>query len=284
MIEPQLIDAATSHLLTGGEDKGLRKRDLVACGTLFQSHLGTPFQVCQDGAMTKAKRGSERREDALSRERIVDAAIELLDEEGEDGLTFRALATRLATGPGAIYWHITNKDELLVAASDVVVNRALAEISAHASPRKAIHSIAVCVFEMIDAHPWVGAQLDRHPVPIATLRILERIGRQVEALRGPRGAQFTAATVLGSHILSESRQNAANGRLYDPPPDRTDFLETLAARWEGLDADEFPFTRSVANQLREHDDRAEFLAGVDLILAGISAGSTTPKVPKKPRR
>jgi len=227
--------------------------------------------------MAKAKQRAERREGALSRERIVDAAIELLDDEGEDGLTFRALATRLATGPGAIYWHITNKDELLVAASDVVVARALADVSAHATPKKAIHGIALGVFETLDAHPWVGAQLLRNPPPMALLRIFERIGRQLQALRAPGGVQFTAATVLGSYIISESRQNAANGRLYDPRPDRADFLETVAAQWAKLDADEFPFTRKVASQLREHDDRAEFIAGVDLILAGIAAGSRSSR-------
>jgi AcrR family transcriptional regulator len=222
--------------------------------------------------MAKAKQRSERREDALSRERIVEAAIEILDEQGEAGLTFRALATRLATGPGAIYWHITNKDELLVAASDVVVARALREVNADASPKQAIHSIALGVFETIDAHAWVGAELVRNPAPTAMLQIFERIGRQVQALGVPSHAQFTAATVLGSYIISESRQNAANGRLYDPSPDRAEFLGKLAAQWQQLDADEFPFTRNVASQLREHDDRAEFLAGVDLILAGIAAG------------
>jgi AcrR family transcriptional regulator len=219
--------------------------------------------------MTKAKRGSERREDALSRERIVDAAIKLLDDEGEQGLTFRALATRLATGPGAIYWHVTNKDELLVAASNDVVARALADISAHVTPKKAIHSIALRVFETIDAHQWLAAQLARNPPPKAVLQIFERIGRQVQALGAPRRIQFTAATVLGSYIVSESRQNAANGRLHDARPDRVAFLETVAAQWQELDAEEFPFTRTVAKQLREHDDRAEYLAGIDLILAGL---------------
>ena len=37
--------------------------------------------------------------------RLVRAAIEILDADGEDALTFRALAGRLATGPGAIYHH-----------------------------------------------------------------------------------------------------------------------------------------------------------------------------------
>jgi len=231
------------------------------------------FQACQDGVMARTKHAPERRADALSRERIVDAAIELLDHEGEDGLTFRSLATRLATGPGAIYWHIKNKDELLAAASDVVVARALADVGGHATPKKAIRSIALGVFETIDAHPWVGIELARHPPPTAMLRIFERIGRQVQALRARRDTQFTATMVLGSYIISESRQNAANARVQDPAPDRADFLEKIAARWKELDADEFPFTREVANQLREHDDRAEFLSGIDLILAGIAAGS-----------
>ena len=119
----------------------------------------------------------------------------------------------------------------------------------------------------------LGTQLALNPTPKATLQIFERIGRQIQALRVPTRAQFTAATVLGSYILSESRQNAANGRLHHPSPNRADYLENVATQWKELDADEFPFTRSVADRLREHDDQAEFLAGIDLILAGIALGS-----------
>jgi AcrR family transcriptional regulator len=221
--------------------------------------------------MAKATRGSERREDALSRERIVDAAIELLDDEGENGLTFRALATRLATGPGAIYWHIASKSALLLAATDAVVTRAMGEVPASATPHEAIRSIAVGVFEAIDAHPWVGAQLSRAPWESATLRIFERIGRQVQALGVRGGAQFTSASALLSYIIGVSIQNAANGHLFEPSVDRAAFLETESARWKELDAREYPFTRSVAAQLREHDDLAEFLAGIDLILTGVAA-------------
>jgi AcrR family transcriptional regulator len=221
--------------------------------------------------MTKAARGSERREDALSRERIVDAAIALLDAEGENGLTFRALATRLSTGPGAIYWHVANKSELLVAASDAVVARAMGEVVACAAPNEAIRRIAVSLFEAIDAHPWVGAQLFRAPAATAMLQIFERIGRHVQALGVPGDAQFTSASALVSYVIGVSGQNAANGRLLGPRADRATFLEATSARWGELDAREYPFTRSVATRLREHDDRAEFLAGIDLILAGIAA-------------
>jgi AcrR family transcriptional regulator len=235
------------------------------------SNLGTLFQTCQDAAMAKATRRTERREDALSRERIVDAAIELLDDQGENGLTFRALATQLATGPGAIYWHIANKSELLDAASHAVVARAMGEVPTIATPQAAIRRIATCVFEVVDAHPWVGTQLSGAPWQTATLQLFERIGRQVQALGVPGGAQFTSASVLLSYIVGVSVQNAAQGRLLEPPVARTDFLETVSAQWKELDAHEYPFTRNVAAQLREHDDRTEFLAGIDLILTGIAA-------------
>ena len=221
--------------------------------------------------MGTTRRGSERREDALSRERIVDAAIELLDTEGEDGLTFRALATRLATGAGAIYWHIANKGELLFAAADAVVARAMTEVPTSARPRDALHKIAVGVYETIDAHPWVGTQMSRAPWESPMLRIYERIGRQLQALGVPDGAQFTAASALLNYIVGVSSQNAANGRQFEPSMNRTDFLDTVSARWKALDAHEYPFVRKIAAQLPGHDDLAEFLAGVDLILKGIAA-------------
>jgi len=46
--------------------------------------------------MTTKTQRTERRADALSKDRIVEAAIEILDADGESALTFRALAARLA--------------------------------------------------------------------------------------------------------------------------------------------------------------------------------------------
>jgi AcrR family transcriptional regulator len=220
--------------------------------------------------MAKARRTPEPREEALSRERIVEAAIELLDAEGEGGLTFRALASRLVTGPGALYWHIANKSELLVAASDAIVASTLSEVRASSNPREAIRRIALGVFDAIDARPWLGSQLARAPWESATLRIFERVGQQLQALGVPQRAQFTAASTLLGYIVGVSIQNATNARLLDPPVERAEFLEAMAAGWQQLDALEYPFTRNVATQLRRHDDRGEFLAGVDLILTGVA--------------
>jgi len=216
------------------------------------------------------------RTQALSRERIVGAAVELLDAAGESGLTFRALSAQLRTGPGAIYWHVANKDELLIAATDAVLAPALAVGGADDTPQEAIRAVAVAVFDAIDGHPWIGSELSRASLQPAMLRIFERIGRQVQALGVPVAAQFAAASALRNYILGVGVQNAANARAAQPGADRTELLETAAGVWASLDPGEFPFTRAVAGQLSGHDDRVQFLDGVDLILAGI-AGLRPPQ-------
>ena len=219
--------------------------------------------------MATGTQRTERRAEALSKSRIVEAAIQILDTDGESALTFRALAARLATGSGAIYWHVANKSDLLAAATDDVIARLMAEVVGGAEPREAIRAIALGVFDAIDAHPWVGAQLFREPWRFAMLQIFESVGGRLQALGVPECARFDAASALVNYILGVAGQNAANARLLPGEPDRTAFLTSVAARWARLDPAEYPFVRQVATQLREHDDREQFLAGVDLILAGI---------------
>ncbi|WP_405162848.1 TetR family transcriptional regulator [Nocardia sp. NBC_01499] len=227
--------------------------------------------------MAPRTRKAERRTEALSRERIVEAAVELLDAAGEGGLTFRTLTERLATGPGAIYWHVANKGELLAAATDAVVVAALAGAPAESagSPQDEIRAVALALFDAIDEHAWFATQLalqfSRSPWGAVTPRIFESIGRQVRALGVPAGNWFTATSALVHYILGATSQNVANGRDLGPGVGRAEFLDAASTAWEDLDPDDYPFTRAVADQLREHDDREQFLAGIDLVLTGITA-------------
>ena len=49
----------------------------------------------------------------LTKASIVQAALDLLDEAGMDGLTVRALASRLGVQAPALYWHVRSKQALL---------------------------------------------------------------------------------------------------------------------------------------------------------------------------
>ena len=218
------------------------------------------------------KARSQRREESLSRESIIDAAIELLDISGEAGLTFRALSERLATGPGAIYWHIANKSDLLTAACDAIIARTMEECVAGEKPKATIRALGLGLFDAIDAHPWVGFALTSPAGLLPMVRILEPLGQQVRALGVPEKELWATLSALLHYILGVAGRNAANGQLARTQGlDRGDFLEAVATMWSQLDPREYPFTRSLVGQLRAHDDRKDFLSGIDLLLRGISS-------------
>lgn len=53
-----------------------------------------------------------------SRERILDAATEVATERGYDGTTISAVSKRSGLPPTSIYWHFTDKDDLIAAVID----------------------------------------------------------------------------------------------------------------------------------------------------------------------
>jgi AcrR family transcriptional regulator len=220
---------------------------------------------------TKGQRAA-RRTDALSRQLIVWAATEILDTDGETALTFRALTRHLHTGYGAIYHHVASKSDLLAAATDDVIARVVAGLVTNAEPREALRALALGLFDAIDAHPWAGAQLTREPWRPALLDVYKSVSEQLQALDVPEAAIFDSAGVLVNYILGVAGQNAANARvLASNETGRADFLAAIAAQWAQVDPARHPWAHRAAKRLREHDDRAQFLAGVDLILAGIEA-------------
>ncbi|MBK1836248.1 TetR/AcrR family transcriptional regulator C-terminal domain-containing protein [Azospirillum sp. YIM B02556] len=218
--------------------------------------------------MEQRPKGPERREDALSRERIVAAAIEILDAEGERALTFRALANRLSTGSGAIYWHVPDKDALLSVATETVLSGAMAEIAGGSDPAAALRALALSVFDAIEAHPWVGTQLAREPWQPAMVEVFERSAAQFERLGVSRGSLFHCVSAYVHYLLGTAAQTAAAARHKFAASDRPAVLAAIVERWTRRDPAQYPFVHRLAEQVRTHDEREAFLAGLDLILAG----------------
>lgn len=232
--------------------------------------------------MTKKIERRPRREESLSRERIIEASIALLDEGGEGALTFRSLSERLATGPGAIYGHIANKGDLMAAACDAIFLRTVDVGVAGDSPRDIIRAVALAMFDAMDAHPWVGSALAWNAGQLTMVRILECLGRQLRALGVPAQRHWATVSVLLNYILGVGGQNAGNAQAArahgGAGASRDAVLGAIADAWMRLDADEYPFVRAVAAQMRAHDDRVDFLAGINLILNGLDAGDAAPPI------
>jgi len=227
---------------------------------------------------TRARR-SQRRNQVLSREQIIDTAIELLDAGGESALTVRALTERLATGSGAIYYHVGARDELLDTVTETVITAALATGPARsaATPEDEIRVVAMALFDTITEHQWLATRLTlqvvRNPMGRVTVGIFERIGRQVGALGVPQARLFDAASTLVHFILGAVSQNTrVDGETpnVDPGMRREEFLDATSVAWQELDPEDYPFMHAIAGQIRDHDDREQFLTGIAVILDGLT--------------
>ncbi len=63
----------------------------------------------------------EDRQRGLSRERLVGAALELINEDGLEALSMRALADRLEVKAASLYWHVRDRRELLELLAEAIV-------------------------------------------------------------------------------------------------------------------------------------------------------------------
>lgn len=63
----------------------------------------------------RPRRSGEHRTSAASRERILDAAFEVIRDEGYSGAAMAKVAKKAGLPVGSVYWHFENKDLLLAA-------------------------------------------------------------------------------------------------------------------------------------------------------------------------
>ena len=76
----------------------------------------------EDGRRGRGGRSTRTKERAShSLESVLAEAVAILDESGAQGLTIRALATRLGGGAASIYWYVSGREELLDLAADSVL-------------------------------------------------------------------------------------------------------------------------------------------------------------------
>lgn len=226
------------------------------------------------------KKPAPRRRDSLSRERIVDAAIAILDRDGEDALTFRGLAAHFSTGAGALYHYVAGKDELLSAATNRVITDCLSEAPEEPGPVGSVRGVAVSLWRASEAHPWLGSTLYDDPTRMTAAQIYEAIGSRLSALGVPPDEQFDVCAAIGSYIFGNISQQSANARLAkvlgQAGYDRESYLTEFVKVWRELDPGEYPFVHGILERFPTHDDEEQYLAGIDLLLAGISARYPAP--------
>jgi AcrR family transcriptional regulator len=208
-------------------------------------------------------------------ESVMTEAVALLDEAGESALTFRALASRLGTGVGSIYWYVASKDELLDRAADHVLAHALVAVDGlpeNDDPIDGMRAIALTLFDAIADRPWLGAYFLRDTgVQPNGLKLYELLGQQVLRLDLTRRERFHAVSAVIGYVVGIAADLGQRPPqvVLDGEVTREEYLDRFVAQWRALDPAEYPFMLHIADEFAGHDDAEQFRAGLDLLLAGL---------------
>ncbi|MBW5253360.1 TetR/AcrR family transcriptional regulator [Streptomyces sp. NBC_01220] len=208
-------------------------------------------------------------------EAVLTAAVALLDEAGEQALTLRALAGRLGTGVGSIYWYVSGKDELLDRAIDHVLGGVLSAVQVQVrsdDPIDDLRTMAVTLFDAIVDRPWLGTQFMRNIADRGnSLRLYEALGEQTLRLDLTPKQRFHAVSAVVGVVVGSAADLGQEPpeEVLDGAVGRDEFLGRYAEMWRELDAGEYPFMHEIVDEFDGHDDKEQFLAALELTLAGL---------------
>ena len=204
----------------------------------------------------------------LTRERILEAALSVVDGEGIEALSMRRLAKELGVDPMAIYHHLPKKRALLSALIEQVFSEMQVPGSVETgSWHERVRAWACAFRDVARAHPKLVPHLATYPEAAteATLESTEELYAALEAAGMPPiqivGAVGVVVDYLNGFALAE-----ASGTLGEPNEQR-EMLEVLDARPQ----EELPAMRRTLEALPSGDLGANFEFGLEVVLAGLEA-------------
>jgi AcrR family transcriptional regulator len=200
---------------------------------------------------------------ALHRERIVRAAVDIIERDGADALSMRRVAAELGAATMSLYNHVSNKAELLDSVADYV----MADMEFAADPkadwREQARGLARTFREIARRHPRsILVVITRQPRSATGLHILELV------LGAVRKGGFEGATAVRLvrtfevFILGSLMREAS---LAEKPPPELDRYE------EVLGVASMPNIRALLPVLVEQDHDSDFEFGLDLLIAAAAA-------------
>lgn len=224
----------------------------------------------RDGAQNKIvkpkniKRHSvqEPSEPPLSLDRIVAAAVDLLDAEGIEGLTMRRLADRLGSGVMSLYWHVDNKENVLDLALDRVLAHSGASQTVEARQWRShvVHMLEDWRVSMLH-HPWSMSLLPRRTLGPNILNRLELLSKTLSR-GGVADADLNVAVwALWNYVMGATVTRASFNRSDD---------DQAAAQLRLAHSGENYPTIERAQLLLDKDWDGTFKKGLDFLLDGLS--------------
>jgi AcrR family transcriptional regulator len=202
---------------------------------------------------------------ALTKERVIRAAMALADREGLESLTMRKLADELGAGAMSLYHYVPNKEQLVAEMIDVVfgeIEPPSTDLEWKTALRRRAHSTRAA----LNRHRWAVGRMEGTHSGQANARVHEAV------LGCLRRAGFSVATTVQAMSVQDAYIYGFALQEKDLPFETAEESAAVAERqgWEDEAlAKQFPYLAEVvaghvANVGYDFDEAFEY--GLDLIL------------------
>lgn len=204
---------------------------------------------------------------ALTREAVVRAAVELLDEQGLDRVTLRALGDRLGVAAPTLYWHVRNKQHLLDLVAEAIVRAGTTGLRTEPAPGEPwwewVAERARAVRSAMLLHRD-GARVvaGNRPTPDSAAHIDRMLSVLVDAGLSPAAAlRFWMA--LSAYISGDALETQSDSAR-EPVPE-----EQVTALREAFTSPDRPTLAAAMQDVGTDEERFE--EGLSLMIAGLRA-------------
>jgi AcrR family transcriptional regulator len=212
---------------------------------------------------------TEQLREPLSRERVLETAVELADRHGLEWLSMRKLADELGVAAMTLYYYVPNKTELIDGMVDIVFSE-IEPPSLELDWKTAMRRRAVSTREALNRHRWaVGNMEGRTTHGPANLRLHDAVLGCLRAAGFSIEMTVHAYSVQDAYIYGFALQETDMSS--ETPEDFAAEAQRQMDAYEDVLADYPHLVEVVGGHVAEsgYDYATEFLFGLDLILDGL---------------
>ena len=209
----------------------------------------------------------------LSEAAIVDAALAITKAEGFEAVTMRRIAAELDTGAASLYVYVRNREELLQAMFDRVVDPLSLVEPDPKRWREQVHDLLGAFLKTLESYPGLAGAL---PVGLPTsenalagaenllgILLAGGIAPQDAAWACDILALIVTATATEADVRRAAEAAGSEGR--------EDMVERMQATLAGLPPERFPMLVAHVDEMTAGDGDDRFRFAIDTFLDGLVA-------------
>jgi TetR/AcrR family transcriptional regulator, tetracycline repressor protein len=225
--------------------------------------------------MTNARRIPQR--EKLTRDRVIEAALSIMDSEGLEAVTMRHVAKALGVEAMSLYNHVDDKEAIEDGICELVLSKI--DVTESMDWLSDAHYLARSFRHVLREHPNVMTLMTQSKHPLASAEGLRPMDAALRLFRRAGLSDYQVAQAyrtfggfIFGFVMMEVGQPTLGGL------DEATINETVRQMTARFPSEQLPTFAELLPQIVRCDPDADFEFGVDLLIAGL-VGTAGAKIP-----